>query len=126
MGAVYVLVAVCEFAHAGNEDSFLYGDQAALVGGAVVATSRNTASIWYNPAGLALNERGRIELSGTAFPLRYRPIGDGLVSDLPGGAAARTIPSRRVYVVPPALAVARELSPGLSIGAGIFVTEQDL
>jgi hypothetical protein len=119
-------IAVDSSAMAGNEDSFLFGDQAALVGGAVVATTRNTASIWYNPAGLALNDRGRIELSGTAFTLRDRPIHSGLVLDLPSGEANERISSERVFVVPAALGVARELDRGLSIGVGLFVTEQDL
>jgi hypothetical protein len=115
-----VAIAVDSSAMAGNEDSFLFGDQAVLVGGAVVATTRNTASIWYNPAGLALNDRGRIELSGTAFTLRDRPITSGLVLDLPSGEATERISSERVFVVPAALAVARELDRGLSIGAELF------
>src|SRR5258707_9243792 len=90
-GAVAAASALGGPATAGNEDSFLFGDQAALVAGAVVATTKNTASIWYNPAGLALNDRGRIELSGTAFTLRDRPIPDGLVLDLPSGQADERI-----------------------------------
>lgn len=113
-------------ARAGNEDSFLFGDQAAMTGGAVVASTSTTASIWYNPAGLGLNDRGRLDLSGTAFTLRYRSIPGGLAIDLPSGRVDRSITSRQVYVVPTTIATARELRPGLSLGAGLFVTEQDL
>jgi hypothetical protein len=112
--------------HAGNEDSFFYGDQAALSGGAVVATSRNTASIWYNPAGLGLNDRDHFDLSGTAFTVRYRAIPDGLALDLPAGPVDTTLVSRKVYAVPAALAYARKVGDGISLGLGLFVTEQDL
>ena len=113
-------------ARAGNDDSFLFGDQASMTGGAVVASIRDTAAIWYNPAGLGENRRGRLELSGTAFTARWRRIPNGLVLDLPSRRVSRYIESREVYVVPTALAVAREVSPGLSVGVGLFVTEQDL
>jgi hypothetical protein len=102
-------------ARAGNEDSFLYGDQAALTGGAVVATSANTASIWYNPAGLGLNDRGRFDLSGTAFTLRDRPIPAGLALDLPSGRVDVPLSSRKVFVVPATLAYARRIGEGLSM-----------
>lgn len=113
-------------ARAGNEDSFLFGGQALMTGGALVASSRDTGAIWYNPAGLGENDRGRIELSATALTLRVRPIGDGLVLDFPTDRVATDITSREVYVVPAALAVAKEVRPGMSLGAGLFVTEQDL
>src|SRR5262245_45667382 len=85
-----------------SEDSFLFGDHAALTGGAVVSSvsdaasggshpagggvgdgrdhraATDTASIWYNPAGLGQNRRGRIEISGTAFTARWRRIPTGL------------------------------------------------
>ena len=126
MRALVVVVLCSAPAYAGNEDSFLFGAQATLAGGAVVASSRDTAAIWYNPAGLGLNERGRIDLSGTAFTLRIRPIPDGLALDLPSGPGLQSIESRKIFVVPTALAAARQIGRGLSIGAGLFVTEQDL
>ncbi len=119
------LVLVAVPAHAGNEDSFLFGDQAVLTAGAIVASSHDTAAIWYNPAGLGENARGRIELSATALTLRDRPIPDGLAIDLPSARAQASISSREVYVVPAALGVAKSLDDGISIGAGLFVTEQD-
>jgi hypothetical protein len=124
VGMVWLLAT--STARAGNEDPFLYGDQAALTGGAVVSSIRDTASIWYNPAGLGQNRRGRIEISGTAFTLRLRRIPDGLALDLPTRRASDSIESRQIYVVPSALAAAREIAPGVSVGVGLFVTEEDL
>ncbi len=112
-------------ARAGNEDSFLFGDQAVLSAGAVVASSRDTAAIWYNPAGLGDNLRSRIDISATALTLRSRPIPDGLAIDLPSERIAAAISSREVYVVPTALGIAKQLDDGISLGAGLFVTEQD-
>ncbi len=124
--ALAIVATLAAPAQAGNEDSYLFGDQASLTGGAVTASIRDTSAIWYNPAGLGHNRRGRLELSGTAFTARLRPIPDGLVIDLPGGRVSRSIVSREVFVVPASLAVAREVAEGLSLGAGLFATQQDL
>ncbi len=111
---------------AGNEESYLFGDQAALSGGAVTANIRDTSAIWYNPAGLGHNRRGRLELSGTAFTARWRNTNEGLVVDLESRRVSRSIKSQEVFVVPASLTAAREISRGLSIGVGLFATEQDL
>jgi hypothetical protein len=124
--AIVAVLASASPAHAGNEDSFLFGGHALMTGGAVVASSRDTAAIWYNPAGLGDNDRGRVELSATAFTLRIRPIGNGLALDVPTATIETPIESREVYVVPAALGVAKNLKSGISIAAGLFATEQDL
>src|SRR5262245_45631616 len=103
-------------AFAGNEDSFLFGGQALLTGGAVVATTPAPAAIWYTPAGLGDNDRGRIELSATAFTLRVRPIGGGLVLDFPSRTVDSDITSREVYIVPAALGIAKQIGARVSIG----------
>jgi hypothetical protein len=110
---------------AGNEDSFFFGDQASLTGGAVVASARDAASIWYNPAGLAQNDRARLELGGTAFNLRARPIPKGVALDLPSGRIESGIKSLDFSVAPTALTAVRALGRGVSVGLGLFVTEQD-
>jgi hypothetical protein len=113
-------------AAAGNEDSFLFGERAVLVGGAIVATTNDTAALWYNPAGLGENARDRVEISGTAFTLRSRTIPGGLALDLPSGRSEFEIASREVFAVPAALAVARHVGDRISIAAGVFVSEEDL
>ncbi len=113
-------------AAAQNEEPFLFGDQAALTGGAVVATAQDTAAIWYNPAGLGQNERGRIEISATAFTFRVRPIPDGLALDMPSARNQQSITSSEIYVVPTAIGAARQIAKGLSVGLGLFTTEEDI
>jgi hypothetical protein len=123
---IAIAVLAARDAHAGNEDSFLFGGQAELTGGAVVAAVSDASSIWYNPAGLGTNDRNRIEVSATAFTLRDRRIPAGLSLDLPSQRVDIAIESRELFVVPAALAIARELGGRISIGGGLFVTEQDL
>ena len=125
MRAIGVVCLLAGSAHAGNEDSFLFGGQAALTGGAVTATTEDTAAVWYNPAGLGSNHHGRIEASGTAFTLRLRPIPDRPRARS-AGASRWTSRSRALYVVPAGLGLAKALSTEPVIGAGLFVTEQDL
>src|SRR5262249_35835972 len=108
---------------AGNEDSFLFGDRASLTAGATVASITDTAAIWYNPAALGQNRRGRLELSGTAFTLRWRPIPNGLALDLPSSRLESSLGSKEVYVVPTSLAaVAGNREHGALGGGPVFTS----
>src|SRR5215472_867377 len=113
-------------ARAGNEEPFLFGDQAALTGGAVVATSRDAAAIWYNPAGLGQNQRVRLEVSASAFTYRLRPIPRGLALDLPTTRAQESIQSSDIDIVPTSIAAVRQIADGVNLGVGVFTTEEDL
>jgi hypothetical protein len=113
-------------AYGGNEDTYLFGDHAALMAGAVVPTATGTAATWYNPAGLGGNDRGKLELSGTAFMLQLRRIPEMLRVTYPGGEDRQAIQSTRIYIVPSSLVWVRRLTKRLSLGLGVFVTEQDL
>src|SRR5207249_2360721 len=50
----------------------------------------------------------------------------GLALDLPSGRVQQSISSHEIYVVPSALAAVREIGHGVSLGVGLFVTEEDL
>src|SRR5438094_7879963 len=96
--AVVLLAPVV--AHAGNEDTYLFGDHASLMAGAVSPTANGTGAVWYNPAGLGLGTRSKLELSGSAFMLQIRPIPNMLQIAYAGGAQSEAIRSTRVYIVP--------------------------
>ncbi|MCA9671209.1 MAG: hypothetical protein KC503_36675 [Myxococcales bacterium] len=119
------LLALAGVARAGNEDSFLFGDHASMMAGAVIATASGTGATWYNPAGLGQNVRGRLELSGTAFTLRLRRIPDGLQVTGPQDAR-QAIKSTQLFIVPSSIVWVRQLRPHVSLGLGVFVTEQDI
>src|SRR5262249_10785622 len=104
----------------------LFGDQAVLMAGAVVATTSDTGATWYNPAGLGGNARGRLELSGTALTLRVRRVSQVLRVTYPGGEEHQAIQSTQVYIVPNSIVWVRQLASRLSLGIGVFVSEQDL
>src|SRR5258706_7744008 len=115
---VFVLVALLaplDVAHAGNEDTYLFGDHASLMAGAVSPTAAGTGAVWYNPAGLGLGLRSKLELSGSAFMLQIRPIPSMMQVTFPGGAQQEQIRSTRVYIVPSSLVWVRNFR-GLNFG----------
>jgi len=103
---------------AGNDDELLVGNQAAMLGGAVIATVNDASSTWYNPAGLGLVDRDQFDLSATAYTLRSYSAPKLLST--PSGAYVDG--SVTEFVVAPAqIAYVRRLSPGTSLGFGYFV-----
>src|SRR5581483_7276290 len=121
---IAALVAPLGVARAGNEDTYLFGDHASLMAGAVSPTANGTGAVWYNPAGLGLGTRSKLELSGSAFMLQIRPIPNMLLVTYPGGAQEE-IRSTRAYIVPSSLVWVRNIK-GVNLGLGVFVTQQDL
>lgn len=112
-------------ARAGNVDSFFQSDEAAMAGGAVVAITAGTGSIWYNPAGLGANDRNKLNLSATAVTFRLREVPTGMLTTLGTQEVHETLSSADFLVAPAALSMAWRLSEGLSAGFGVFVSEQD-
>jgi hypothetical protein len=61
-------------ARAQNTDPFFLGDEPALASGAVVASGRDTGSLWYNPAEFGGLSRGLVSASASTFGVRIRRI----------------------------------------------------
>jgi len=61
-------------ARAGNDDEMLVGNRASMTSGAVSATVSDASATWYNPAGLAANSRSQIDVSTSAYTLRFYSV----------------------------------------------------
>ncbi len=123
---VVATLALTTRAHAGNDDSFFQGNDAAMLGGAVAAVGEGPDLLWYNPAGLGSNARDRLELSGSVFSLRLRSLDPYLVADFgEDGASTRGLRSTEFQSVPSAISYVRQLAPRVTAGFGVFVPVQD-
>ena len=113
-----VLLAVPATARAGNDDGVLLGNEAAMTGGAVVATVGDGSGAWYNPAGIAQVARSTVDVNGNAFALR---IGDapGLLSSVSGTTADGGYVE--LVTIPSALTLVRDLGNGVHGAIGVFV-----
>ncbi len=112
-------------ASAGNTDSYLLSNSAALTGGAVAATTRDGGAVWYNPAGLGGTKRNLLDLSGSAFVLRFRDMPGALQTILPNSTHTQDLSSNDFLSVPTSLVFIRHLSDSVTGGLGIYVPEQD-
>lgn len=124
LACALVLVLAADV-RAGNGDSFFQGNEAALLGGAVASIGTGPDLLYYNPAGLALNTRHRLELSGQLFELQVRRL-DPLIRLVEGGGIVDQVNHRAVdyQTVPSALSYVYRLSERVSAGAGVFVIRQ--
>jgi long-subunit fatty acid transport protein len=100
----------------------LLGDEAAMTGGAGVAVSRDSGSLWYNPAGLGGLKLGRMELSGTVYQAKFRKIEGYLETDLPGGRYTADVGFNDFGSVPTALVFVRNINEKISAGIGWYQT----
>ncbi|MCB9727230.1 MAG: hypothetical protein H6744_00275 [Deltaproteobacteria bacterium] len=119
--AVALLSSVASAAHAGNDDSVLIGDEAVLSGGAVTATVRTGAALWYNPAGLARVARDTVDVSGTAYALRLYRV--PRLIELFGGEQADA-KLNEVLVIPTAVTYVRPFRHA-RLALGIFVVDSE-
>jgi len=107
-------------ARAGNDDSILVGNRAAMVGGAVSATVADASSTWYNPAGLSEAREQHIDVSGTGYALRFYSV-PRFLRGTQGEVDDANV--TEFFTVPAQIAYARRLAPNLMLGLGYFVPE---
>jgi len=114
-------------AAADTEEGFFYSDDAALVGGAVTAWTRDAGAVWYNPAGLAETSRMQLSINGTIYALKIRKIPDALRTTLPGvGTNSIDISSTDIMSAPHATAIVRAINDHVALGIGIYITQRDV
>ncbi len=117
--AVAVVVGLSSsVARAGNDDGVLLGNEAAMTGGAVVATVGDGSGVWYNPAGIARVRRASVDVNGSAFALRVG-VTPGLLSSSAGTEADGGYVE--VVSIPSALTLVRDLGAGVYGAIGVFV-----
>lgn len=122
--AVGLGVLAARDARAGNLDTFMLGNDAALKGGAVTATATGSSAIWYNPAGLASERFASVDVSFSAYMLRFAGSPDLTVDESRGGDRTK-LTNLDVSPIPTALAYTRRLG-GWQVGAGLFVPNRGL
>lgn len=109
-------------ASAAPDDGFALSDDAAIMAGAVVASGRDVASVWYNPALLTHNDRLRADVSATAYGLRFVRAQRGLQLRTGSGDQSAALRGREFLVVPTAFALGSALTTRVSLGFGFFTS----
>ena len=115
-----ILLTTAPPAFGGNYRAFLMADEAAMTGGAGIAVSRDSGSLWYNPAGLGGLKLGRMELTGTVYSLKVRPMRKMLETRLPSGAHTKDGKSNDFQPIPTSVVFVRNMSDKLSYGFAIY------
>jgi hypothetical protein len=117
--ALALLVLGPRDASAGNLDTFMLGNDAAMMGGAVTATAKGSSAVWYNPAGVVGDEYHSVDVAFNAYLLRFGTSPDITVDESNGGTRTQ-LTNLDVSPIPTALAYTRRVL-GWDIGAGLFV-----
>ncbi len=116
--AVSALVwLVASSARAGNGAGVLVGNEAAMTGGAVTATTHDGSATYYNPAGLASMERDSVDVSGNAVQLRISQE-SGLISSTTGQTNDGGY--LEIVSIPSATTLARRVEPNVTLAIGLF------
>lgn len=111
-------------ASAGNADSALLGNQAALAGNAVTAVANDAGATWYNPAGLAFLEHGSVSLTATALGLRTYAMRSSLQVILPEGNRSFDLSHSEIAASPTSIVAVHKLSPALTAAGSLFLRAQ--
>lgn len=118
--ACAVLLGYASSARAGNDDELFVGNEAAMAGGTAAATVADSSATWYNPAGLGAVSRDQIDVSGTAYTLRFYSAPGFLRSTSGESDDASVI---EFLSSPSQVALVRRLGKNLSLGLGYFVPQ---
>ncbi len=117
-----ILLTISSPAVGGNSRAFMLADEAAMTGGAGVAVSRDSGSLWYNPAGLGGLTLERMELTGTVYSLKIRKLDGLLETRLPSGTHEKDGTSGDYESVPTSLVFVRNANEKLSYGFALYQT----
>jgi len=107
-------------ARAGNDEAVLFGSEATVTAGTVTATTSEGSSLWYNPAGIAAVPNSRLDVSGSAFMLRFHHVAN--FAQVQGGAPVPASLTEFVSI-PAAATYVRRLGARVQFAAGVFVPE---
>jgi len=118
--ALSAAVTLAPAARAGNDDELPVGNLAAMTGAAVTAKVSDASALWYNPAGLGSVERTHIDVSGTAYALRFYSA-PGLLQSTTGERDDGDV--SEFVTVPSQVAYARDLGRGFTLGLGYFAPQ---
>ncbi len=104
-------------ANAGNEDELFVGNDASLMGGAVVASVRDGGSVWYNPAGLGGTQRDRLDMTTAVYSLQLFQADQFIQADS-GEAAELSV--QEFVTVPTQISYGRPLTEDLTVGLAYY------
>jgi hypothetical protein len=109
---------------AGNLEKFSLGDDAALLSGAVGATTSEPSALYYNPAGLALLDRDSVDLGVSAYAARYFRVPGLAQVGLPDRQERLDFEGTSFFSTPAAVAFGWRLREGLGASFAIFTRDQ--
>ena len=118
--AAFATMVITPVAYAGNDDSILLGNDAALTGGAVVSTVNDGSALWYNPSGLARAKNDSVDVGASAFALRKYNIPAAIAADDGTRADASFT---EIVTIPSALTFVRRMNERTVVGLGLFASQ---
>jgi hypothetical protein len=108
-----------------NADGILLGTEAALTGGAVLATAHDAAGAYYNPAGLAALPASTLQVSGSAYQLSSVRLRSFVRTTLPWTRIDQTLSASDWTSVPSVAVYGLRASPRLGLALGVWVPASD-
>ncbi len=113
--------SLCGVAEAGSGGRLPVSNEAAVMGGAVLAGGRDVGSFWYNPAILGQVRHPEVEANAEVYGIRWLRADRGLVFDgVSTETAVSPLRSAEVVSVPTMFATSFALSPNLTFGLGVY------